>query len=299
MEWRVAAIFASVAALGAFAGGRFAAWLPGDLLLLVFSLTMVAVATGMLRAGRRSANTTAAFDGSDREAGGASIRPASLLAAALPVGAYTGAIGAGGGFLIVPALHLFAGLPLRRATATSLVVIGINAIAGVAGHAAHTSIFQPEAFAFTLAACAGMVAGIPIQGRMSDQRLRQGFAVLVLAVGCVQLMSVAWPFSGGRAAAGIAALFAIRIVAALPAARRRRAGPSAPTRFPRRAGPVPGRARSSIVLAMAGLIPLMRVDETAARRADTPSGRAATMPATPPALGIAAGIEPPNRRGDR
>lgn len=56
------------------------------------------------------------------------------IASGLGVGILTGFLGVGGGFLIVPALVMFVGLPMRQAVGTSLVVIAMNSLAGFLGH---------------------------------------------------------------------------------------------------------------------------------------------------------------------
>lgn len=56
-----------------------------------------------------------------------------IILQGIVLGVVTGIVGAGGGFLIIPALVLLAGLPMKRAVATSLIIITINSVAGFAG----------------------------------------------------------------------------------------------------------------------------------------------------------------------
>ncbi len=57
-----------------------------------------------------------------------------IIAVALSVGLLTGLVGVGGGFLIVPALVLFVGLPMKQAVGSSLLVIALNSFVGLAGY---------------------------------------------------------------------------------------------------------------------------------------------------------------------
>ena len=59
---------------------------------------------------------------------------AVIAASGAGVGVLTGFLGVGGGFLIVPALVMLVGLPIRQAIGTSLIIIAMNSLAGVLGH---------------------------------------------------------------------------------------------------------------------------------------------------------------------
>jgi uncharacterized membrane protein YfcA len=105
-----------------------------------------------------------------------------LFAQGLAVGAFTGLVGAGGGFLIVPALALWAGLPLQRAVGTSLAVIVLNSAAGFAGAASHAPV--PWRLVALVAGCAiaGSFAGSALARRTNPAALRRAFAGFVLAM---------------------------------------------------------------------------------------------------------------------
>jgi hypothetical protein len=102
VHWRTGLIFGLAGMVGAYLGGRLAGMVPGAVLLTAFAALMVAASSGMIR-GRRD-------DGGGRE----ELRLPAALALALgaAVGTATGFVGAGGGFVIVPALVLVAGLPM-------------------------------------------------------------------------------------------------------------------------------------------------------------------------------------------
>lgn len=175
VDWRAGAVFVATGMLAAFAGGRFAAALDGRTLLLAFAGVMVVAALGMLRP-RSEPDPSAA------------AQPLwKVLGVGLGVGAMSGLLGAGGGFLIVPALVLLAQLPTKRAIGTSLLVIAANSAAGFVGHAAHAHLDLGLTAAITAVAVVGSVAGSRIANSVRPQQLRRAFAVLVLAMAVVQV----------------------------------------------------------------------------------------------------------------
>ena len=95
----------------------------------------------------------------------------------MAVGLISGLVGAGGGFLLVPALALLAGLPMPVAVGTSLVVIAMQSFAGLAGHLATEHIDWRLAAMVTAAAVVGALVG----GRLFawSTRMRcEGFRVV-------------------------------------------------------------------------------------------------------------------------
>ena len=105
------------------------------------------------------------------------------VAAGLGVGRLTGFFGVGGGFLIVPVLTLWLGVGFRRAVGTSLLVITITAAAAVASHLlAGAQIDVPVTAALATATAAGALAGTAAARRLPQRALKQGFAVVVVAV---------------------------------------------------------------------------------------------------------------------
>ena len=100
----------------------------------------------------------------------------------LVVGAVTGLVGAGGGFLVVPALALLARLPMRHAIGTSLVIIALKSFAGYAGYASHVEINWPLTGTVAAAAVVGSFMGAPLAKRVPDVFLRKGFAAFVVAM---------------------------------------------------------------------------------------------------------------------
>jgi uncharacterized membrane protein YfcA len=170
VDWRAAASFGPTTALGGYVGGRAAEFVASEWLLLIFSGLMIATAFAMLRpAPIRS-----------HPAGPAGAIASALLGAL--VGAITGLVGAGGGFLFVPAFALLGGLSMRRAVGTSLVVISLNSLAALAGQLGHVAIRFALAAAITAAAVLGAWGGALLARSAPEIQLRRGFGIVVLLV---------------------------------------------------------------------------------------------------------------------
>jgi uncharacterized membrane protein YfcA len=99
------------------------------------------------------------------------------------IGTLTGFLGVGGGFLVVPALVLLTGMPMKRAVGTSLLVIALNSAAGLVGHLGEGALDLGQTAAFTVAALLGALAGQRLAARWSAARLRRSFAAFVMVVG--------------------------------------------------------------------------------------------------------------------
>lgn len=169
VEWRTGALFAITAMAGGYGGGYAADFFSGTTLLLLFAGMMAIAALAMFRGrGELKADT-------DRP-----IPVALVVAEGLGVGALTGLVGAGGGFLIVPALVLLGGMPMHKAVGTSLMVIALKSFAAFAGHAAHVDIDVLLAARVTGAAILGAVVGTSLAHRVPAQALKKIFAVFVL-----------------------------------------------------------------------------------------------------------------------
>jgi hypothetical protein len=110
-----------------------------------------------------------------------------IAASGVAIGALTGLVGAGGGFLIVPALVLSCGLSMPKAIGTSLLVIAANSFAGFAGYLGHVSFDGRLALLVTGAAIVGSFAGALVAGRTKPEALRRVFAWFVLAMAAVMI----------------------------------------------------------------------------------------------------------------
>lgn len=174
VDLRTAALFGAVSMAGAYAGGRAAAFLPDWLQLTLLAATMLSAAAAMFRS-----------RGMENEPG--DVRMPLVVIAAAGSGILTGIAGAGGGFLIVPALVLFAGVAMKRAVGTSLVVIAMNSAAGFAAYAGTVPIDATYAIAFTAIAIGGSFAGAAIVPRVSQASLRRAFAAFLVVVAGIVL----------------------------------------------------------------------------------------------------------------
>lgn len=170
VEPRTALVFGAAGMCGSYVGGRAGALLDPSLLLMLFASMMVLTALAMWR-GRRTAAP-----------GSAHRAPARLAAQGLAVGMFTGLVGAGGGFLIVPALVLWAELPVPTAVGTSLAVIVMNSSAGFAGYASHVAIDPLLTSSVVGCAVGGSLVGTALARRVAHERVRRAFAVFVLAM---------------------------------------------------------------------------------------------------------------------
>lgn len=178
VEWRTGLIFAASGMLGAALGGFVAGWIPAKILLLGFVGMMFATSVAMIR-GKRDTG------------GEAEVKPplpvAKVLEHGLVVGAVTGMVGAGGGFLVVPALALLGGLPMRRAIGTSLLVIALKSAAGFAGHATHVQIDWPITLTVAGSAVIGAQIGGKLAGYVDQKTLGKAFGWFVLVMALYML----------------------------------------------------------------------------------------------------------------
>lgn len=178
VQWRTGLIFGAAGMAGAYGGGRLAEYIPGTWLLVAFGVMMAVTAAAMLR-GREATATAQHGDGR--------LPVGRIVLDGVVVGAVTGLVGAGGGFLVVPALVLLGGMPMSVAVGTSLVVIAMKSTAGLLGYLASTPIDWPLAAGVTAAAVTGSVAGGRLTDTISEDQLRRGFAWFVAAMAVVVL----------------------------------------------------------------------------------------------------------------
>ncbi|MFM7651697.1 MAG: sulfite exporter TauE/SafE family protein [Vulcanococcus sp.] len=153
-----------------------AGWIPEPVQLGVFAAAAL-VATWLLnRSGRTSSAAAPATIGSSRGCGSLLLASQGLL-----VGVLTGIAGVGGGFAIVPALVLLAGLPMGLASGTSLLLIAVNALVALAAQGHWPSAGLPLLLPLLLGGAIGAVIGQWLEPHLSEHRLRQGFSVLLIS----------------------------------------------------------------------------------------------------------------------
>ena len=176
---RAALIFSATGMAGAFVGATGAHFVSKRILLLSFAGLMLVVGSFMLQGNR----------GMDRKS---SCSIPRCLAVGFGVGLLTGFLGVGGGFLIVPALVLSAGLDTRLATGTSLAVIALNSTTGLLGQLRYTNMDWGLLAQFLFCALVGILVGIALVAhRLNETVLRRVFAaaliVLALVIGGLNL----------------------------------------------------------------------------------------------------------------
>ncbi|GAA1739797.1 sulfite exporter TauE/SafE family protein [Isoptericola hypogeus] len=211
VRWRTGIIFGVAGMTGALLGGLAGGHIPGTMLMIAFAIMMVATAVAMIR-GRKD-RTTHHADG-NRE-----LPIGRVLLDGLVVGLVTGLVGAGGGFLVVPALALLGGLPMPVAVGTSLLVIAMKSFAGLGGYLTTVSMDWPLVAAVTVAAIVGSLLGARLTSRVPEAALRTGFGYFVLLMGAFVLYQEL-PSPAGTTVAAIIVL-AVTAVAACRLARDR------------------------------------------------------------------------------
>jgi hypothetical protein len=143
------------------------------LIMVVFAVLMVAASTAMIRS---AAVSPAATVQSNRS---------RLALIGLLVGIVTGFLGAGGGFLIIPALLFFAKLPMKQAVGTSLLIIAINSLIGFGGDLlANPQIDFGLLLSIAGIAIIGMFIGTFLSKKIDGATLKPLFGWFVLTMGC-------------------------------------------------------------------------------------------------------------------
>jgi uncharacterized membrane protein YfcA len=179
---RTGIAFGAAGMVGAFAGARLAAWVPDALLQLAFGLLLTFTSIGMLRREPLSQDQEGRSQPASPQR---SLQAVRMLTLGLSIGIVTGMLGAGGGFLIVPALAWRGQMSMQRAVATSLLAIALQSFAGFVGHLGHASLDWAVVVPFTLVATLGSVLGSLAATRAPQRLFRRGFAIVVLLVALV------------------------------------------------------------------------------------------------------------------
>ncbi|GGM16125.1 UPF0721 transmembrane protein [Streptomyces fumigatiscleroticus] len=176
VRWRTGTLFAAAGILPAAAAGAAASRLPQPVLTAAFAAVAALAALKMLRPGRAGTGRTSA------------VRPAKAAGTGAGLGALTGLLGVGGGFLAVPALVTVVAFDMRTAVGTSLLVISANSLASLATRGATTAGVDWALIApFTGAAILGAWDGKRLAAKVTGALLRRTFAILLLAVAAFML----------------------------------------------------------------------------------------------------------------
>lgn len=108
------------------------------------------------------------------------------------VGVLTGIVGAGGGFLIIPALVLLARLPMKKAVATSLLIIAVKSLIGFIGDIENLPIDWPFLLLFTGISVLGIFIGGYVSRFIDDRKLKKSFGWFVLLMGAYIIIKELW-----------------------------------------------------------------------------------------------------------
>lgn len=141
-------------------------------IMLFFAIIMLVASLSMIRSKEDIPNPTLTSD----------INMVLLMIIGIAVGLLTGIIGAGGGFLIIPALVILAKLPMRKAIGTSLLIIAANSLIGFTGDLQTMEIDWTFLFIFTGISIAGIIVGVYTSKFISGTKLKRGFGWFTLMV---------------------------------------------------------------------------------------------------------------------
>lgn len=144
-------------------------------IMLFFAVIMAASAISMIRNGQKNSEGEA-------ESIPTTFNLPVIALEGLVVGALTGLVGAGGGFLIIPALVLFARLPMKLAVGTSLLIIAAKSLIGFTGDIGQQPIEWPFLLTFTALPIAGIFIGGYLNKFVSGAKLKKSFGWFVLVM---------------------------------------------------------------------------------------------------------------------
>ncbi|HSC36892.1 MAG TPA: sulfite exporter TauE/SafE family protein [Chitinophagaceae bacterium] len=144
------------------------------LIMILFAILMLAASFSMIT-GKKKDRAEAPLPGK--------IHLPVLILNGMGIGIVTGLLGAGGGFLLIPALVLLVKLPMKKAIGTSLLIIALNSLIGFAGDLGHFNIDWPLLLKITLLAVAGIFAGGALGRKIQGEKLKKGFGWFVLGMG--------------------------------------------------------------------------------------------------------------------
>lgn len=184
VDWTSAATVGAAGIPAAWLGAAVGRLLDADALLLAFAVLMVAAGVRMLVGGRRPV--------APRRPALLGIRIVRGIAVGLGVGLLTGMLGIGGGFIIIPALTLLLGLGMATAVGTSLVIIVVNALAGLSATAGSLGDNWPVVAVFAAAAIIASFVAARFAGRLPDNLVKTVFAILILLVAAFTGVSSAY-----------------------------------------------------------------------------------------------------------
>jgi uncharacterized membrane protein YfcA len=142
--------------------------------MVLFAILMLMASIAMIKSGKEKMNSDVSPSSNDT---------IKLLLFGVLTGLITGFLGAGGGFLIIPALVLILKLPMKKAVGTSLLIIALNSLIGFTGDLGHISIDWKFLMIVSAIAVAGIFIGGALAKKIESHKLKKGFGWFVLIMG--------------------------------------------------------------------------------------------------------------------
>lgn len=189
VKLKTAITFIPPAMMGAFFGARIAG-LPlvtDTFQLICFSIIMLLASIFMIRKGAKKTDQPVKPNSRQHK-----YQLLAIVAEGFGVGILTGFVGIGGGFLIIPALVLVGGIPMKQAVGTSLVIIAFNSVAGFIGYLNQVYLDWGLILSFTLAASGGTLGGAYLTQFIDAKHLQKAFGYFVLGVAVFMLIKQAY-----------------------------------------------------------------------------------------------------------
>lgn len=178
VKWRTVVLFGVPGMVGAVAGAWAAHFVSDAMQMLIFSVLLLMASYLMFKPIK--------LKEADQEHTERAM--SKIMLDGFIVGAVTGLVGVGGGFLIIPALVILGGLSMRLAVGTSLVIIAIKSLAGFIGYmsvleALELSVDWNIIAIFSIIGVVGGWLGHKISSNINQQHLRKGFAAFLVLMG--------------------------------------------------------------------------------------------------------------------
>lgn len=180
VHWRSVILFGLPGMAGTYGGAMIAGYVSGTFQLMLFAAVMIVAAIMMFRDGKKRVEVD----------GEVTIQHAwwKIILEGLAVGILTGLVGVGGGFLIVPALVLLGGLPMSLAVGTSLLIIALKSFSGFFKYMdvlanLELSMNWHLILVFSLIGAVGSMVGKTVGGKISNTKLKKGFAGFLILMG--------------------------------------------------------------------------------------------------------------------
>ena len=148
----------------------------GLMLMILFAVLMIFASFSMIRKRKQP-------EAVDEEADNHTSNAMALLMQGVLVGLISGLVGAGGGFLIIPALVLFSKLDMKMAVGTSLLIISANSLFGFAGDIFNYTIDWKFLILFSMLSVTGIFIGTALSHHIAGEKLKSGFGWFVLLMG--------------------------------------------------------------------------------------------------------------------